>query len=99
MFARLVSGQTGIDKLDSVIQIWKKKDIPLMKPAKGYRGAFLFTDRKTGKAISMTLWDSEADAIADQRSTVHHKQENMYKDFNMEEFVYQLYEVSARDKI
>jgi len=70
-----------------------------MKSVKGYRGAFLFTDRKTGKAISMTLWDSEADSIADQGSAVHHKQENMYKDFNMGEFVYQLFEVSARDKI
>lgn len=99
MFARLVSGQTSSDKLNETIKTWKEKDIPLMKPVKRYRGALLLTERKTGKAISMTLWDSETDAISDQRSTLHHKQENMYKGLLPGEFVYQLYEVSARDKI
>jgi heme-degrading monooxygenase HmoA len=32
---------------------------PLMKSAKGQRGAYLFTDGKTGKGISITVWDSE----------------------------------------
>ena len=99
MFARLVTGQTRIDKVDEAIQVWKEKDTPLMESAKGYRGAFLFTDRRTGKAISMTLWDSEADAIADQLSALHHKQENMYKLLMPGEFVYQFFEVSARDRI
>jgi len=99
MYARLVSGQVNSDMLNSVIKVWKEKDIPLMKSVKGYKGAFLFTDLETGKAISMTLWNSKADAIADQRSALHKKQENMYKDFNMGNFVYQLYKVNARDKI
>ena len=56
MYARLVSSQVNSDKLDRVIQVWKERDTPLMKSVKGYRGAFLFSDRKTGKAISMTFW-------------------------------------------
>lgn len=51
MFARLVLGQTSVDKLNEAIKTWKEKDIPLIKPVKGYKGAFLLTDRKTGKAI------------------------------------------------
>ena len=69
MFARLVSAQVESDKLDEGIMIWKEKDMPLTESVKGYRGAYLLTDSKTGKVISMTLWDSEEDAIADERST------------------------------
>ena len=100
MYARLVSGQTSIDKVTEAIRIWKEQDTPLLKSAKGYRGSFLFTDRKTGKAMSITFWDSEAEAIADQQSATHKKQENMYKDLmSPGEFKYQLYELSARDKM
>jgi len=97
MFARLVSAQARSDKINETIQIWKEKDIPLMKSVKGYRGAYLLTDRKTGKAISMTLWDSEEDAIADEQSALHHKQVNMYEDILIGEPIHQRYEVSAQD--
>lgn len=80
MFARSVSAQARSDKLNEIIRIWKEKDIPLMKSVKGYRGAYLFTDRKTGRGISITMWDSEEDAIADEQSALHQKQVNMYKD-------------------
>lgn len=99
MFARLVSGQASIDSVNEAIRIWKEKDIPLMKNVKGYRGAYLLTDRKTGKAISITFWDSEEDAIADERSSLHRKQVNMYKDSIPGEYAYQHYEVSAQDRI
>ena len=68
MFARLVSARVRDGKLDEVIRIWKEEDIPLTESVKGYRGAYLLTDRKTSKAISMTIWDSEEDSIADQQS-------------------------------
>ena len=97
MFARLVSAQGKSNKLNEMIKIWKEKDIPLMKPVKGYRGAYLLTDRKTGKAISMTLWDSEEDAIADEQSALHQKQVGMYKGLFTGEAVHQRYEISAQD--
>ena len=99
MFARLVSAQVRIDKQDEVIRIWKWNDIPLMKSVKGYRGAYLLIDRKTGKGISLTLWDSEEDAIADEKSALHQKQVDMYKGFFTGKFTSQRYEVSAQDKI
>ena len=80
MFARLVSAQSKIDRLNEGIKIWKEKDITLMTSVKGYRGAYLLTDRKTGDIISITLWDSKEDAIADEQSALHRKQVDMYKD-------------------
>ena len=97
MFARLVSGQVKKEKLSEVIRIWKWNDIPLMKSVKGYRGAYLLTDRKTGRGISITLWDSEEDAIADEKSALHQKQVNMYKNLFTGELIHQRYEVSAQD--
>ena len=99
MYARLVSGQTNIEKLDEVIKIWKEKDTPLMKSVKGYRGSYLLTDRKTGKAISITFWESERDAIADEQSKLHQQQVSLYKDLIPGEYSHQRYEISARDKM
>ena len=99
MFARLLSVQGRSDKLDEVIRIWKEKDIPELESVKGYCGAYLLTDRKTGKVISTTLWDSEEDAIADEQSALHQKQLNMYKDLMIEKPVHQRYEVSAQVQV
>ena len=68
-----------------------------MTSVKGYRGAYLLTDSKTGKVISMTLWDSEEDAIADEKSALHQEQVDMYKGVITGEPINQHYEVSAQD--
>jgi heme-degrading monooxygenase HmoA len=99
MFARLVSAHVVTDKFDEGITIWKEQDMPLMESVKGYRGAYLLTDRKTGKVISMTLWDSEEDAIADEKSPLHQEQVDMYTGLLIGEPSAQYYEVSAKDKI
>jgi len=99
MFARLVSTQVESNKFDEGKTIWKDKDMPLMDSVKGYRGAYLLTDRKTGKVISLTLWDREEDAIADEQSVLHQEQVDMYKGLLIGEPVAQYYEVSAQDRI
>jgi len=99
MFARLVSAQVRKGKLNEAVKVWKEEDITLMHGVKGYRGAYLFTDRKAGKAISMTLWDSEQDSVADRKSQLHHKQVNMYRDILTGEIGYQGYEISAQDRV
>ena len=99
MFARLVSVQVGSTKISEGITIWEEKDMPLTQSVKGYRGAYLLTDPKTGKVISMTLWDSEEDAVVDEKSALHEEQVDMYKDLLIGEPVAQYFEVSATDKI
>ena len=99
MFARLVSAQVATDKIDEGMRIWREKDMPFSKSVKGYRGAYALVDRKTGKVISMTLWDTETDAINDERSALHQKQVDMYKGLLIGEPVTQYLEVAAKDKI
>ena len=99
MFVRLVSAQVGIDKLNEGIMIWKEKDMPLTESVKGYIGAYCLVDRKSGKVISLTLWDSEEDAIADEQSELHQRQVGMYKDLLIGEPTTQRYEVCAQHQI
>ena len=99
MFARLVSAQVDIKKINEGITIWKEKDMTLTESVKGYIGAYCLVDHKTGKVISLTLWDTEEDAVTDERSYLHKNQVNMYEDLLIGEPVTQYYEVSAQHKL
>ena len=79
MFARLVSVQVDVDKLDEGIKIWNEKDISVMKSVKGYSGAYLLSNRDTAEVISITLWDNLENAVADEKSPLHQEQIDMYE--------------------
>ena len=96
MFARLSIVQVKIDKLDETRKIFEESVIPAAKSQKGYRGGYLLTDRKTGKGISITLWDSEEDAIANEQSGYYQKQISKFKDFFTAPPVREGYEVSLQ---
>ena len=96
MFARLSIVQVKIDKLDETRKIFEESVIPAAKSQKGYRGGYLLTDRKTGKGISITLWDSEDDAIANEQSGYYQKQISKFKDFFTAPPVREGYEVSLQ---
>ena len=81
MFARLTIVQMKSDTLDETGKIYGESVVPAAKSQKGYRGAYLFADRKTGKGVSITLWDSEADAIANEQSGYYQEQVSKFKDF------------------
>jgi len=96
MFARLTVFQVNIDKLDETKKIYKESVIPAAKSQKGYRGVYLLTDSKTGKGISITLWDSEEDAIANEQSGYYQKQVAKFKGFFTAPPIREGYEVSVQ---
>ncbi len=81
MFARLTSVQVKIDKLDETIKIFEDSIISEAKLQKGFQGAYLLTDRNTGKGISCTIWDSEEDAVANEQSGYYQEQVDKLKEF------------------
>ncbi len=97
MFARLTIVQVKSDKIDETIKIFEENVIPAAKSQKGYRGAYLLTDRKTGKGISMTLWDSEEKAVANEQSGYYQEQVSKFKEFFTAPPVREGYEVSIQD--
>lgn len=96
MFARLTKVSMKADKLDEVIEIFKKSITPAAKSQKGYRGQYFLTDRKTGKTVGITLWDSEEDAIASEKGGFTQEAESKLKEFFTEPYVHEGYEVSIQ---
>lgn len=74
MFARLTIVQVNIDKLDETIKLFEESVVPAAKSQKGYRGVYLLTDRKTGKGVSIALWDREQDVVASEESGYYQEQ-------------------------
>lgn len=96
MFARLTIVQVNIDKLDETRKIYEESVIPAQKLERGFRGSYLLSDRKTGKGIAITLWDSEEDAIANEQSGFYQEQINKFKGLFTAPPVREGYEVSVQ---
>ena len=93
MFARLTVVQAMPDKIDEVTKIFEESVVPVAKSQKGYKGVYLLVDRKTGKGVSCSLWDSEEDAIANEQSGYYQEQVGKFKDFFTAPPVQEGYEV------
>ena len=97
MFARLMIVPVKMDKLDETIKIYKESILPAAKSQIGYRGAYLLTDRKTGKVISISLWASKEEAIANEQSGYLQEQVSKLKELLTAPPVREGYEVSIQD--
>lgn len=97
MFARLTIVQVKPDKVDDVIKIYGDHVVPSAKAQKGYKGILMLTDRKTGKGISIALWESEQDAVANDKSGYYQRQVGRFKDYFTKPPVQEAYEVSVQD--
>lgn len=74
MFVRLLRIQTRIEQIDDVSKLFGEEVIPLCKDKKGYKGAYFLADRKTGNGIPITMWESEEDMLATERSLFFQEQ-------------------------
>lgn len=64
MFARTTIMQGRAETMDEAAKIFRESVIPAAKQQKGFKGALFLTDPKTGKGISVTMWESEEDLMA-----------------------------------
>ena len=72
MNARVTIVRVLPDKMDETIGIYRDSVLPFAKQQKGCQGVYMLTDRNTGKGISITLWDTEADMTAEIKPGVPH---------------------------
>ena len=97
MFARLTIVQMKEDKVGEAINIYKDNVVPAAKSQKGYKGAYLLTDRDTGEGMSITIWDTEEDAMANEQSGYYQEQVARFKDIFIAPPAREGYEVSVQD--
>jgi heme-degrading monooxygenase HmoA len=98
MFARVTVVQTKSGKMDECIKLYRDGVVPAAKSQKGYKGAYLLVDGKTDKGISITVWDREEDAIANEQSGYYQEQLAKFKDVFAGAPVREGYEIVVADE-
>jgi heme-degrading monooxygenase HmoA len=74
MYARLTNVNVKPEKIDEAIRIYKTSVVPATKQQKGFVAAYLLVDRPTGRGISMTIWKTEKDALANEHNRFYQEQ-------------------------
>jgi len=68
MFARHITTEVKKDKIEEALKIYEESVIPVGKTREGYRGIYLLANKETGKIVSISFWDSEENAAANENS-------------------------------
>lgn len=63
-YTRLTTLQADPSKLEDGIRFFREQAITTARQQRGFQGARLLVDRQSGKAIAVTLWESEEAARA-----------------------------------
>ncbi len=95
MNARVTIVQIVPGKLDEAVGLYRDSVVPAAKQQKGCKGLYLLTDRNTGRGISITLWETEADMTAGENSGYYQQQLAKFKDVFGAPPVREAYEVSV----
>ena len=74
MNARVVTFQLHPGKTEEAVRIYRDSIVPAAKQQQGFKGARLLTDSNTGKGISISLWETEADLKAGETSGYYQEQ-------------------------
>jgi hypothetical protein len=59
MYARVVTSETPVDKVDLAIKTITEDVIPAAKKVSGVKAAYWLGDRSTGKGLAVILFESE----------------------------------------
>jgi heme-degrading monooxygenase HmoA len=74
MYARLTTMHVKPEKIDEAIKTYRMSVVPAAKRQNGFIAAYLLTDRPTGRGISMTIWKTEDDALANEHNRYYQEQ-------------------------
>lgn len=94
MHARVTTVRAKPGKLDEAIGVARDSVAEVARTQKGFGGMTLLSDPETGKAIVITMWESEADMEANEASGYYREQIGKIADFIAEAPVRETYEVS-----
>ena len=82
MYMRIVQAKYKPDFLPEIKEIYDNKIIPRLKITEGCLGVcVIISTIKNDEGISMTLWDSQANAEAYEQSGLYHELLGMVKPF------------------
>jgi len=74
MFARITKFQIKIEKIETGVRLYNESVIPSAKAQKGFCRLSLLINPETGEGASITFWDSEEDARANEENQYYQQQ-------------------------
>jgi heme-degrading monooxygenase HmoA len=74
MFARFTIIHTYTDKIDEAARLFNESVVPAFKTQKGFNVAYFISNREEGKSICISIWDSEEDAVNNEKSLAYEEQ-------------------------
>jgi heme-degrading monooxygenase HmoA len=96
MHARVIRTQTSLDKIDEATSVFRTDVIGAADEQPELSSVVLLADRATGKAISITLWQSEQAMRAAQESGWTQQQVARFAGMFVAEPAIETYEVGVR---
>lgn len=93
-WARLAKPWFKLDRFAEVLAGLPER-VAAYKAEPGFRGAYLFADRKTGELVSLTLWGSKADCETNERNGAYQATVTPYAAMLAKEPARDYYEVAA----
>jgi len=74
MHARVTTVSIQLDKVAETTRIYNESILPAVKAASGNRGVYLLIDSASGKGMSITLWNTQADGESYDSSGAYREQ-------------------------
>lgn len=77
MFARVSTFQGPPDQTAEGIRLAREQILPAARLQDGFKGIYLLFDRETGRSLSITLWETEADMKASEEAANRARDESV----------------------
>ena len=96
-YARVLTATAHPGKTDEGVQIVRDALLPVTRRQPGFKAYLNLTDRTTGKVISITLWETEADLNASESSGLLQEQLGKVAHVLATQVVREVYEVTVQE--
>ncbi len=74
MYARVTLVSLKVDSADEATRIFQEDVLPILRKQQGFRGATLLADPLSGKGMSLSFWEHEADLEATEANGLYQDQ-------------------------
>jgi hypothetical protein len=83
MFARVtyVQAPEGEGKIQEGLKLWYQNVLPITSAREGFMGVLSLVDHKTGKALSVTLWEGDEQLISSTEAEYHQQALERFGEF------------------
>jgi heme-degrading monooxygenase HmoA len=96
MHARVSTAEVQPGRIDEMASLSRDSVLPAARQQQGFRGGLWLTDPGTNKVMIVTLWETEEDMEAGERSGYYREQVGKFGGMLAGEVVREAYEVSIQ---